>query len=149
MKTHRLLCAAVVMLGVITLLSGCQKKAAEPVALFREDACAYCKMVISEKQYAAEFLDSEGEVFKFDDLGCMANFIKSSKTPTKAVAYFVMDFDTRQWTKGEDAYFVRSSQLKTPMNGGIIAFKDQSKAKEAVGRYQGELVLFNDLFKSE
>lgn len=108
--------------------------------------CAYCKMAISEKRYAAELIDSEGQAFKFDDIGCMVNFIKSKKNTTKIVAYFVMDFDERQWTKADDAYYVRSSEIPTPMNGGIIALKNQSKAQEAIGKYHGKLLRFKDIF---
>ena len=117
-----------------------------PVAIAPEDMCAYCKMAISEKRYAAELIDSEGQAFKFDDIGCMVNFIKSKKNTTKIVAYFVMDFDERQWTKADDAYYVRSSELTTPMNGGIIAFKNQSTAQEAIGKYHGKLFRFKDIF---
>jgi len=131
----------------LLLLVGCETGKVEPVALAPEDMCAYCKMAISEKQYAAEFIDSEGQAFKFDDIGCMANFIKSKKNTTKTVAYFVMDFNARQWTKADDAYYVRSHELMTPMNGGIIAFKDQSKAQEAIGKYHGEPLRFKDIFR--
>lgn len=127
-------------------LASCQKSMIGPVAIAPEDMCAYCKMAISEKRYAAELIDSEGQAFKFDDIGCMANFIKAKKNATKIVAYFVMDFDERQWTKADDAYYVHSSELTTPMNGGIIAFKTQSKAREAGDRYHGKLIRFEDLF---
>jgi len=135
--------AAVVSL---LFLLGCQTSKIAPVALAPEDMCAYCKMAISEKRYAAEFVDSEGQAFKFDDIGCMVNFIKNKKSSAKVVAHFVMDFDERQWTKAEGAYYVRSSELATPMNGGIIAFKNQAKAKEAADRYHGKLIRFEDLF---
>jgi copper chaperone NosL len=144
-KRRVLLWAWCLIIGV-TLLANCQKQTVEPVALAPEDMCAYCKMAISEKSYAAELIDSEEQAFKFDDIGCMVNFIKSKKNTTKTVAYFVMDFDERQWTKADDAYYVRSSELTTPMNGGIIAFKTQSKAREAADRYHGKLIRFEDLF---
>jgi copper chaperone NosL len=134
----------IVIAGI--LLVSCQKSMIGPVAIAPEDMCAYCKMAISEKRYAAEFIDSEGQAFKFDDIGCMVNFIKSKKNTTKIVAYFVMDFDERQWIKATDASYVRSSELNTPMNGGIIAFKNQAKAKEAADRYHGKLIRFEDLF---
>jgi copper chaperone NosL len=124
----------------------CETSKFKPVAIAPEDMCAYCKMAISEKRYAAELIDSEGQAFKFDDIGCMLNFTKSKKTTAKIVAYFVMDFDERQWTKAEGAYYVRSAEITAPMNGGIIAFKNQSKAKEAVDRYHGKLIRFEDLF---
>jgi copper chaperone NosL len=132
-------------LGLL-LLIGCASNSLEPVALAPEDMCDYCRMIISEKRYAAEFIDSEGQAFKFDDIGCMANFIRSKRTTTKVVARFVMDFDSRQWIRAEDAYYVRSPEVTTPMNGGIIAFNDESKAQEAVGKYHGALLRSRDVF---
>lgn len=139
------LTTAAPLVCLVFFLVGCRTSKIEPVALALEDMCSYCKMAISETRYAAELIDSEGQAFKFDDIGCMANFIKSKKNTAKAVAYFVMDFDERQWIKAEDAYYVRSSELSTPMNGGIIAFTTQSKAQEAVGKYHGKLIRFGDV----
>jgi copper chaperone NosL len=127
-------------------LASCQKNIIEPVALAPEDMCAYCKMAISEKRYAAELIDSEGQAFKFDDIGCMVNFINARKNTTKVVAYFVMDFDERQWTRAQGAYFVRSSEITAPMNGGVIAFQDQAKAQEAIAKYHVKLLRFKDIF---
>lgn len=130
----------------LLLLIGCETSRVEPVPLAPEDMCDYCRMIISEKRYAAEFINSEGQAFKFDDIGCMANFIRSKRNTRKVVARFVMDFDSREWIKADDAYYVRSPELTTPMNGGIIAFVDQSKAQEAVGKYHGTQLRSNDVF---
>jgi len=132
----------------LLLLVCCETSKFEPVALATEDMCSYCKMAISEKRYAAELIDSEAQTFKFDDIGCMANFIRSKKNTANSVAYFVMDFDERRWIKAEDAYYVRSSELSTPMNGGIIAFKNESRAQEAVGKFHGQLLRFKDIFNA-
>lgn len=131
---------------VVSLLTSCQRSITGPIALAPEDMCSYCKMAISEKRYAVEFIDSEGQAFKFDDIGCMTNFVKSKTNTTQIVARYVMDFDERQWIKAEDAYYVRASELSTPMNGGIIAFKTESKAQEAVGNFHGQLLRFKDVF---
>lgn len=144
-ERHIWLWAGCLIIGVTVLVS-CQKQTIAPVALAPEDMCSYCKMVISEKQYAAELIDSEGQAFKFDDIGCMANFIKSKRNNAKTAAYFVMDFNERQWIKAEDAYYVRSSELTTPMNGEIIGFKTESKAQEAAGKFHGKLLRFKDIF---
>lgn len=131
------------------LIANCQKQSIAPVAVAPEDMCSYCKMAISEKQYAAELIDTDGQPFKFDDIGCMANFIRTKKNTEKSVAYFVMDFNERQWIKAEEAYYVRSSELHTPMSGGIIALKDQSRAKEAAEKYHGTLLRFADVLKGQ
>ncbi|HEY7785608.1 MAG TPA: nitrous oxide reductase accessory protein NosL [Pyrinomonadaceae bacterium] len=126
------------------MVPGCATSKVEPVDLQPEDVCARCKMAISEKQYAAELIDVEGQAFKFDDISCMADFIKSKRVSSVS-AYFVMDFDARQWIKGEDAFFMRSTELKTPMNGGIIAFKDQERAEAASTTYHGTQLRFKEI----
>ncbi|HLN99975.1 MAG TPA: nitrous oxide reductase accessory protein NosL [Pyrinomonadaceae bacterium] len=129
----------------LVLVLGCETSKFEPVALAPEDMCAYCKMAVSEKRYAAELIDAEGQLFKFDDIGCMTNFLKNRKSTPAIKAYFVMDFEERTWIKAADASYVHSPELSTPMNGGIIAFRDQTKAKEAADRYHGKLLRFEDV----
>jgi copper chaperone NosL len=136
------------LLCLLFVLANCQKRAVEPVALTREDMCSYCRMAISEKQYAAQLIDGEGQASKFDDIGCMTNFIDSKKNSPKPAAYFVMDFDERQWVKAEDAFYVRSEELQTPMNKAIVAFRNQSNAQQAVEKYKGQLLRFKDIFKA-
>ena len=132
---------------VLTLFVGCQTNTTEPVALAPEDLCAYCRMAISEKRYAAQLLDSEGRAYKFDDIGCMGNFVNRNERDLRATAYFVMDFDERIWIKAEEAYYVRSSELTTPMNGGIVAFQTQAKAQQAAEKYHGTVQRFNEVLE--
>jgi len=127
------------------VFADCQTRKVEPVALASEDMCSFCKMALSEKQYAAELIDSDGQVFKFDDIGCLLNFINKRSINVSGASLFVMDFNQRQWIKADNAYYVRSPDVTTPMNGGIIAFKDQANAQEAVGKYHGKLLRFEDL----
>lgn len=135
------------LLICVSALASCQQKKLEPVALAPEDMCSFCRMAISEKRYAAQLLDSEGQVFKFDDIGCMANFMQRNDIDGKSVARFVMDFDERIWIKAEDAYYVESSEVTTPMNGGVIAFTTQTKAQQAAEKFQGRIQRFGEVFQ--
>jgi len=132
--------------GVTTLimLASCENKTIGPVAIEGTDMCSFCRMSISEKRYAAELIDNEGEVFKFDDIGCLANFVKQKGTTG---ATFVMDFDRREWLRAENAVYVRSAELETPMNGGIVAFKDEARANAAVAKYHGSMLRFAEVTK--
>jgi len=132
-------------IATVIVLAQCQRRATEPVAIEANDMCSFCRMSISEKRYAAELIDEQGEVFKFDDIGCMANFVK--RNTAKVHATFVMDFDRREWLKAENAFYVRSSELKPPMNGGIVAFKDQSSAEAAIAKYHGTKLEFPEVTK--
>lgn len=135
----------VATISILLIPAACQTTKITPVALAPEDMCSYCRMAISEKQYAAEVIDSDGGAFKFDDIGCMVNFVQSKKSKAPIAAYFVMDFDKRDWVKAEDAYYVRTSEVTTPMNGGIIAFSTQSQAQQAVDKYRGKLLRWKDI----
>src|SRR5262249_16276483 len=82
----------------------------------------------------AEFLNRDGDVFKFDDIGCMANYIVEKKAGESITAYYVVDFDSKQWLKAEEASLVASPNFHTPMGGGMVAFKDRSRAEADKGR---------------
>jgi copper chaperone NosL len=137
------------LLVALPLLAACQKAAFAPVALAAEDMCAMCKMAISEKRFAAEFIDRDGQAFKFDDIRCMVDYIKSRQRRADLAATYLMDFDSRQWIKAETAHCVQSAEIKTPMGGGIIAFQDAASAEAAAAKYHGERRRFADFFDGQ
>lgn len=134
-------------IAALVVLTSCQKRAVEPVAIEANEMCSFCRMSISEKRYAAELIDNDGQAYKFDDIGCMANFIRQKRNNASIQATFVMDFDRREWLEAENASYVRSSEFKTPMNGGIVAFKDQSSAQAAATKYGGTMLPFAEVTK--
>jgi copper chaperone NosL len=134
-------------IAVLVVLASCQERAGEPVAIEANDMCSFCRMSISEKRYAAELIDSDGRAFKFDDIGCLVNFIKQRRNNASIQATFVMDFDRLEWLQAEKVSYVRSSEFKTPMNGGIVAFKDQSSAQAAAAKYRGTMLAFAEVTK--
>jgi copper chaperone NosL len=104
-------------------------------------------MAISEKRYAAELLDKQGDAYKFDDIGCLLNFVKRNRPAV--TAYFFVDQESGAWLKPEKAFFVRSSKFKTPMNSSIVAFADQEKAQAVAQETGGELLSFEQLTARE
>lgn len=133
------------LLGLLFLFSACGQPEIAPVAIHPEDVCAACKMAISEKEFAAEFVTKDGDAFKFDDLGCMLDHLKNKADRAQISAYFVADFESKEWLKAESAHFVKSAKFATPMGGNIAAFGNQEKAKEAAAKFNGEQVSFAEL----
>ena len=76
-------------------------------------------MVISDARFAAALADERGEVFKFDDIGCMQIFEK--KNNTKPRYAWVHDYESQQWIAARDAILSHSGEIITPMGYGIIA----------------------------
>lgn len=130
---------------LFVFIVACQGADLKPVNIMTEDMCAFCKMAISETRYAAEFIDADGMPFKFDDLGCLRHYLQARQKQQDIAAYFAVNVETHEWMPAEQAYYVRSSAFKTPMAGGIAAFKDRSKAEAAVAKNQGDLLRFADL----
>ncbi len=134
------------LLGVsFCWMAGCSSREVRPVDIFPEDMCAHCRMAISEKRCAAELVEKDGTVFKFDDFGCMRAYIKEKQKRGDAVAFFVADYRGFGWINAADAHFVRSARIATPMGGGTVAYRDASMAEAAAARYQGEVKSFAEV----
>ncbi len=104
-------------------------------------------MAISELHFAGEFIDANGAVHKFDDLGCMKSYLKDRNLNLPTAASFVVDFETRQWVAGPEAFYVRSPEFKTPMAGGVAAFADRARAEKAALRFKGTVVDYRGVFE--
>jgi copper chaperone NosL len=102
-------------------------------------------MMIDDFRYAGEIVEKR-KVHKFDDIGCMLAYAQSNNLNPDKAYFWIMDFDSTTWIRGEEAYFVLSPEINTPMGYGIIAFKDGIKAKETASKNNGEVKDFKSLF---
>jgi copper chaperone NosL len=109
--------------GLLSLvaLAGCAGGPPEPAPLdTRNEACAACRMPVSEARFAAQVV-APGELSRFfDDLGCLAGFLKGRRAPAGA-AVFVADHRTRAWIRAGDAVFTRVPRIATPMGSHLVA----------------------------
>ncbi len=119
----------------LVICSACGSQELKAVAIEPGEMCTFCKMAISQKRFAAEFINKDGEVFKFDEIGCMARYLKQH--PQTPAVYFVADSDSGEWLEGNRATYVHSSEFETPMSGGIIAFRDRGSAEKAAVKFNG------------
>ncbi len=132
------------------LLAACAKGPPSPVEIEPVDFCSLCKMAISQKQYAAELIDSERRIFKFDDIGCMLRFARERKPAggkSEEIYLFVRDYETLEWLKSASATFVRSAQIPSPMASGLIAVSNPRKAETYAAKFGGEVLGFSEIQK--
>jgi len=109
-----------------------------PVKIYYgEDICEKCKMIISEKDFAAQYQLSGGKTVKFDDLGCMFHYMDGEEKALISAVY-VMDYDSKAWIDGENAYYVWTENISTPMGHGIVALRDSQEAKEHANKEKGK-----------
>jgi copper chaperone NosL len=114
------------MTGVALVLSlaACGGGAPQPAPLdTRNEQCASCRMAVSSAGLASQLV-APGEVPRFfDDLGCLAAFLKAGKAPAGAVA-FVADHRTKAWIRADRAVYTKVPGLETPMGSHVIAHAD-------------------------
>jgi copper chaperone NosL len=78
-------------------------------------------MIVSDRRFASQIAAPLEEPRFFDDLGCLANYVKSNAPlPPHAVVY-VTDHSTLQWIRADQAIFTRLENLTTPMGSRIVA----------------------------
>ena len=133
------------LIFILIFYAACSSSPSKPVPIQPEDMCSYCRMAISSKQFAAELITSDEKIFKFDDTGCMLNFINTKNNGRKIAALYVADFNSEKWITAEQAHYVFTEKVQTPMNGNFLAFENSHDASKAASKYEGRLLNFTEL----
>jgi hypothetical protein len=122
------------LVTLLTLLgfSGCgesRPKGGAAKVHWDRDMCERCKMVVSERKYAAEIVDPKTDkVYYFDDIGCAVLWLEEEKIPwAKEAKIWVTDAKTGEWLDARTAKYTDDSI--TPMAYGIAAFSDKTFPK--------------------
>lgn len=117
------------VIAMLLFLSACGGEKYEPQAINEEtDVCVICKMAIKDDEYATQIVTKDGQSLKFDDIGCLNTWKKENGTDTIGAA-FVRDYNTKQWLRYEEAYYVYDPSYKTPMAYGVVSFEKEVDAK--------------------
>jgi copper chaperone NosL len=111
----------------------------------RNEACASCRMAVSDARFAAQ-LTAPGELpLFFDDIGCLAAFLKAGKARPGDVA-FVADHRTRVWVRADRAVYTRVPGLATPMGSELLAHSDAASRAQDPDAREAASVAAQDLF---
>lgn len=125
-------------------VTGCQGSQEQtPPIRYGRDRCDQCGMIISEARFAAAYLTRHGQWRFFDDLGDMLAY--HSAHGEDVAVFWVHDYETDRWLKATEAFFVKSSELPTPMGHGIVAVGSRERAEELASRVQGQVLTFTEL----
>lgn len=120
----------------------------EPEALhYGEDACHTCKMTLVDKKFGAELVTQKGKVYKFDDINCMIVFYNSEEVDQRDYAYKLVVDLSRPGTfiDAADAFYVKSSFIKTPMSSHVAAFGNKSSMETANRQLKGIYLVWGEL----
>lgn len=136
----------VVLLLIMFSLNSCTNTLPEKITL-HIDHCDYCKMTISSGKFGSEVKTKKGRCYKFDDLGCMIDFIKENADKSEGSCY-VHNFNKMNFLMNlNDAVLVHSDELVSPMKGNIAAFESKQEADQFLIAHKGEITTWQDLSK--
>jgi copper chaperone NosL len=106
----------------LAVVAGCAKGPAPPAQPdTKHDACGWCRMAVSDLRFAAQLAAPSEEPRFFDDIGCLASFLKSGGAPAKGQIAYVADHRTRAWVRASSAVYTKTPGLLTPMNSFLVA----------------------------
>ena len=130
---------------LVFLISSCSSKP-QPFN-YGKDVCDNCKMTIVDPKFGGEVLTKKGKAYKFDDMICMINFIKTGTVKENDIAQkLVVNFNKQNdFIDVNKAFFLVSSDLKTPMGGNAAALSSQEETERVKASIPGEIAKWNDL----
>lgn len=128
------------------LLVSCSAKA-EPIA-YGKDNCDDCRMTIMDPKFGGEIVTKKGRVYKFDDVHCLANFLRDSKVEMSNVSSILFtNYNNHEgFLDTKTAVFVVGSELKSPMGGNAAAFDNKAAAEKKAAEINGKVTEWATLY---
>jgi len=127
-------------------LAACAPRGPEPIR-YGEAICPYCRMMISDNRYGAQLITRRGRVHSFDSIECMVAYaIRNALMDTDLLGRYVTDFEhPGNLMAAEEAAYLQSPQLRSPMLVNITAFANEGARDAAHRSYGGSPLSFADL----
>jgi copper chaperone NosL len=132
MRMGRLVLAA----ALLTAACGARPEGPPEIVVDRTP-CSRCGMLISEPLYAAAYQAPGAEARVFDDIGCLRDAARGERG---AVTIWVRDAVDGRWMDGFEATVVASPSIRTPMGGGMLAYRDPAAADRGARRHKGRVI---------
>jgi copper chaperone NosL len=138
--TPRLASRALRLLALLLPLAAACAPAPEPIVVGR-DSCDHCHMAVADARFAAELVTRHGRVYRFDSVECLATHYLREAEREDVHSIWVTDLnDPARLLRVEEASFVRSASLRTPMGAGLAAFEATTGRARALAIAPGEVL---------
>ncbi len=127
----------------LLLLFGCSV-GPKPIA-YGEVSCHFCSMTIVDKQHASQLVTNKGKVFNFDALECMLNHLNELEEEKIGVLLTNTYHYPEELVEVDQATFLISEGIPSPMGEFLTAFKTYEEAVKAQAEHGGTLFDWEEL----
>ena len=133
------------MTVLLVTVVACSGGRPEPIEFtLNEENCSFCRMAVSQREFAAQVVTAAGAFDTFDDIGCLRDWIKEQHPPETA-GIFVVDYEKGHWIDARTASYVLSKKLPTPMSSGLAAYQEKTSAETAAAKLEGEVLQWEEM----
>ena len=133
--------------GALAFITACGAGEPKPAALdARNEACRFCRMAVSDARFAAQIAAPGEEPLFFDDVGCLAGYLREAKSVASGAAAFVADHRTGEWVLAARAVYAQSPSIQTPMNSHILTYASAASRDEDPAAHDGRAVPVSAVF---
>ena len=113
---------------LLALAAACGSNAPQPI-LYDADACAFCRMQISDPRFGAEIVTRHGKPIKFDSIECLVSYYKQAAAANDVASVWVPDFThPGSLIEASTARFVDLGPGRAPLGRGWAAIPRASDA---------------------
>lgn len=134
------------LFGFSLLLIICQACSidSEPIR-YGQDQCSYCHMTIVDKIHAAEIVNENGKVFKYDAVECMINDLAAFQGGSPALNLVNHYESPEMLHPAEESTFLISENFPSPMGANLTAFSIKDSALSIQAKMGGSLYSWKEL----
>jgi copper chaperone NosL len=125
--------------------TGCASKP-EPLQA-GHDVCSFCKMTVTDVRFGGEVITKKGKIYKFDDIICMKNYLKSNLKSSEQIKYNLVTnyLKPQELLSVEQAVFYQDFALRTPMGSNACAFSSKTEAIQFKESKEGKIIDWQSL----
>lgn len=104
-------------------------------------------MIVSDPKFGAEIISTTGKIYPFDAVECLAAYVLTEKLPKEKIhSLWVTSFlYPQKFVPAESAFYVRSSQIRSPMGLSLAAVEREEEALRMVEQYGGKILRWPDV----
>ncbi|WP_158278609.1 nitrous oxide reductase accessory protein NosL [Rhodohalobacter mucosus] len=126
---------------LILLLTACISQDPKEVHL-HTDECVYCKMVVSDMQFASQMVSDKGKSYTFDSIECMAAYHYQNPDHAGKSKMYVSDYTRqKQWILIDNANIYHAETIQSPMGLSLFAMPGHVPLPSDIG--DAELMNWN------
>ncbi|HRH69595.1 MAG TPA: nitrous oxide reductase accessory protein NosL [Flavobacteriales bacterium] len=125
---------------VMAGLSGACSTPEHPTIDYGKAECAYCRMNVMDRQFAAAIVTQQGRTYAFDSPECMVQHVAEGRIAEDQVrGWWVCDHaQPGMLIDATTAHYLAAPSLKSPMNGNVAAFVSVAERTAATAAHPGE-----------